>query len=44
MELMAEGAIAGLKSSKAWVFGMPEMMKIVKIEQRIKDKKGGEKN
>jgi hypothetical protein len=43
-ELVAEGKIAGLKSSKAWIFGMPEMMKVIKIEQKIKNGKGGEKN
>jgi len=33
LELMAEGKIAGMKTSKAWVFGLPQAMKVVKLSK-----------
>jgi len=33
LELMAEGKIAGMKTSKAWVFGLPQTMKVVKLSK-----------
>jgi len=33
LELMAEGKIVGMKTSKAWVFGLPQAMKVVKLSK-----------
>jgi hypothetical protein len=39
LELVMEGKVVGLKTSKSWIFGMPEVMEPIMIK---KNKKGGE--
>jgi len=41
LELLAKGKIVGMKTDKSWIFGLPETMKVLKVESRAPGRAGG---